>query len=130
MDGLGNPDEVISSEDPTAGSDVYLTIDPDLQRETYNIIEKNLSEILLSKINNSKSAGTKGVSDKDIRIPIYDVYFAFINNEIINTNHFQLNDSYKIVSIELPYILHNAPLTHELSYEQRILHLRLYLRQS
>lgn len=93
VDGLGNPDEVISSEDPTAGSDVYLTIDPDLQRETYNIIEKNLSEILLSKINNSKSAGTKGVSDKDIRIPIYDVYFAFINNEIINTNHFQLNDA-------------------------------------
>ncbi len=89
VDGLGRPTEELSSEDPVAGSDIYLTIDPDLQRAIYQLIEQNLSGILLDKINNSKDAGTKGHSSTNIRIPIYDVYFAFINNEIINTSHFE-----------------------------------------
>lgn len=93
VDGLGRPTEVLDSTDPIAGSDIYLSIDPDLQRAVYQLIEQNLSGILLDKINNSKDAGTKGYSSSNIRIPIYDVYFAFINNEIIDTNHFKADDA-------------------------------------
>lgn len=73
---------------PTAGNDVYLTIDSDLQKACYDILEKKLAGILISKINNSNDAGTKGESASDIRIPIYDVYNAVIKNNIVDTDKF------------------------------------------
>ena len=73
---------------PIAGNDIYLTIDSDLQKACYDILEKKLAGILISKINNSNDAGTKGESASDIRIPIYDVYNSIISNNIVNTKHF------------------------------------------
>lgn len=85
--------ETIDRVDPIAGSDVYLTIDSKLQKAIYHMIEKNLAGILLSKINNSTDAGTKGESASNIRIPIYDVYYALLNNNVINIDSFKENDA-------------------------------------
>lgn len=85
--------EVLNRTDPIAGNDIYLTIDSDLQEAAYHIIERNLAGILLSKINNSTDFGTRGTSAKDIKIPIYDVYFALINNNVIDINAFQDKDA-------------------------------------
>ncbi len=85
--------ETVDHVDPIAGSDVYLTIDSNLQKAIYQIIEKNLAGILLSKINNGTDVGTKGVSASDIRIPINDVYYALINNNVINTDAFKEKDA-------------------------------------
>jgi len=85
--------EVLQRTDPVAGSDIYLTIDSDLQKAYYHIIEKNLAGLLLSKINNSTDAGTRGTSASDIRIPIYDVYYALINNNVIDINAFKDDDA-------------------------------------
>lgn len=85
--------ETISRTEPVAGNDVYLTIDIELQKSIYHIIERNLAGILLSKIVNSTDAGTRGESAKDIKIPIYDVYFALINNNIINLNELEAEDA-------------------------------------
>ncbi len=74
--------------EPVPGEDIYLTIDSDIQKACYTILEKKLAGILISKINNSMDAGTKGDSASDIRIPIYDVYNALIDNNIIDTTHF------------------------------------------
>lgn len=73
---------------PVPGDDIYITIDSDLQKACYTILEKKIAGILISKINNSMDAGTKGDSASDIRIPIYDVYNALIDNNIIDTSHF------------------------------------------
>lgn len=73
---------------PVPGEDIYITIDSDLQKACYTILEKKIAGILISKINNSMDAGTKGDSASDIRIPIYDVYNALIDNNIIDTSHF------------------------------------------
>ena len=73
---------------PVPGNDVYLTIDSDLQKACYNILEKELAGILISKLNNSMDAGTKGESASDIRIPIYDVYSAVFSNNIVDTTLF------------------------------------------
>lgn len=81
--------ELKKNDDPIAGDDIYLTIDADLQKACYDILEKKLAGILISKINNSTDAGTKGRSASDIRIPIYDVYNSCIANNIIDTRHFQ-----------------------------------------
>lgn len=74
--------------EPTAGNDLYLTIDADLQKACYNMLEKKVAGILLSKIHNGTGSGTKGTSAKDIKIPICDVYYAFIDNNIIDTDAF------------------------------------------
>ncbi len=83
----------IKRTEPVAGEDVYLTIDSDLQKAYYKIIERVLAGILLSKINNSTDAGTRGESAKDIKIPIYDVYYALINNSVIDVTAFKANDA-------------------------------------
>lgn len=70
--------------EPTAGNNLYLTIDAELQEKCYNLLEQEIAGILLSNIVNSKSTGTKGSSAAGIKIPIYDVYYAFINNNVIN----------------------------------------------
>jgi penicillin-binding protein 2 len=85
--------EVLERKDPVAGDDLYLTIDSKLNKAVYKMIERHLAGILLSKINNSMYAGTRGTSSKDIRIPIYDVYFALINNNVIDISAFSKDDA-------------------------------------
>ena len=75
--------------EPVAGSDIYLTIDSQLQKACYDILERRLAGILISKINNGRDAGTRGQSAQDIRVPIYDVYNALLTNNVLDLNHFQ-----------------------------------------
>lgn len=74
--------------DSVAGNDVYLTIDSDLQIECYHLLEEHIAGILLSKLNNGMDAGSKGHSSDDIRVPIYDVYNALIENNVIDVSRF------------------------------------------
>ena len=52
--------ETQKTKDAVAGNDIYLSIDADLQKATYQLAEKEIAGILLSKLVNSKSHGTKG----------------------------------------------------------------------
>lgn len=93
---IGTNREVIDKKDkidPVAGNDIYLTLDSDLQKACYTIIEKKLAGILLSKIVNSTNVGSKGTSADNILIPIYDVYFALIDNNVIDINSFGNEDA-------------------------------------
>ncbi len=65
----------------SSGNDVYLTIDSKLQEVCYKMLEKELSNILLDKIRNTNYAGSKSDS---LVIPIYDVYFALLDNNVID----------------------------------------------
>lgn len=85
--------ETIDRTEPIVGNDLYLTIDLDITKAYYHIIERNLAGILLSKITNSTDAGTKGTSSSNIKIPIYDVYYALINNNVIDVNAFTKEDA-------------------------------------
>ncbi|HHX12552.1 MAG TPA: peptidase [Clostridiales bacterium] len=85
--------DVIDRIDPVAGSDIYLTIDSDIQRDIYHIIEKELASILIDKIRPNMDYGTKGESSSNILTPIYEVYFALINNNIININRLNNSDA-------------------------------------
>lgn len=87
---VNNTGKVISIEERNeaqSGSDVWLTIDSELQMAVYNIIEQKLAGIVADKIINAKEY-TGSTNNKDIKIPIYDVYFATINNSIIDINCF------------------------------------------
>lgn len=84
----GKITEVLKTVEPKPGNDIYLTIDSNLQKASYVLLEKQLASVLLENMVNSKSRGSKGQSSDDIKIPIYDVYFALIDNNIINIDHF------------------------------------------
>lgn len=84
---------VKNTVEPIAGNDIYLTIDSELQKVTYNTLEKKIAGILVSKIRNSTTVGSKGVSAADILIPIYDVYFALFDNNIINITSLNRDDA-------------------------------------
>lgn len=85
--------EIQDEKEPVAGNDLYLTIDSELQSACYRILEKKIAGILLSKIVNSTSTGSKGTSADNITIPIYDVYFALINNNTIDATRFGRKDA-------------------------------------
>jgi penicillin-binding protein 2 len=89
VDNLGKVIETDSRTEPSAGDDLYLTIDKDLQEAVYKIIEQKLAGVLVSRIQNIKEYVPKiNETASDIQIPIDDVYFALIDNNVIDINHF------------------------------------------
>lgn len=87
VDNMGKVIDTISHVDPTAGADVYLSIDADLQKAVYNMLEQKLAGILVSKIINMKEYNNDVVKSSLMMIPIDDVYYALINNNVIDTEH-------------------------------------------
>ncbi len=85
--------DIIDRIDPVSGDDIYLTIDKELQISSYRLLEKELASILLEKITQDMDYGSKGESANEILIPIYEVYYALINNNIIDINHFYKPDA-------------------------------------
>lgn len=89
VDNLGKVIETSDRVEPSAGNDVWLTLDTELQKTCYHILESKLASILLAYLDNIKEYHVpEGGSGGDIRLPVYDVYYACINNNIIDTSHF------------------------------------------
>ncbi|WP_235837595.1 penicillin-binding transpeptidase domain-containing protein [Clostridium sp. Marseille-P3244] len=94
VDNLGKVTDVVSSTDPEAGNDVYLTIDKNLQISAYRLLEEKLAGIILSKLSNVLDYDPSTAEDtKYIIIPVGDAYNAFIANEIIDMDHFSSEDA-------------------------------------
>lgn len=91
VDNMGRELESIERIEPTVGNDVYLSLKLDLQQAVYNLLEQQIAGVVYSKIINEKSYNS--TSSADIRIPIDDVYYALINNNIISTRHFSSDDA-------------------------------------
>lgn len=75
VNSVGKITEVISQTDPTAGNDLYLSIDINLQEATYKLLEQEIAGIVYSKIRSGD-------------IPVNDVYFALVNNNLIDITEF------------------------------------------
>ncbi len=88
---IDNSSRVVETKDhvdAVAGNDIYLTIDSDLQKAAYKLTEKAIAGVLISKLNDGKSAGSKGKKADNIRVPIYDVYCAIIENSLVDITKF------------------------------------------
>lgn len=88
VDVMGKELETTDHKEPSAGNNIYLSIDADLQKAVYHLLEQELAGILFNKIENIKEFVNTTGNASDIKIPIYDVYFTLINNGIIDTSHF------------------------------------------
>ncbi len=80
VDNVGRVIEEISSTDPVAGCDLYLSIDSDLQEAVYLLLEQELASIVYSNIISGN-------------ITISEVYFALINNNVIDIMDFNDEDA-------------------------------------
>ena len=74
-DNMGKISEVVKTTDSTAGNDVYLSIDAHLQEAAYKLLEQEIAGILYDSVQN----GT---------LSAQEVYFALINNNVIDMDHF------------------------------------------
>ncbi len=80
--------------EPIAGHDVYLTLDSDLQIACYKLLEQQIAGILLGHIIPAKTFDKTAISDTiQIDVPIYDVYNALIENNVISIEHFAAADA-------------------------------------
>ncbi len=87
VDSVGNTIAEGEYKAATSGNDVYLSIDMDLQKAAYILLEQEIAGILYSKIQNIKESNIN--SSSDVVVPIYDVYYSLINNGIIDINAFK-----------------------------------------
>lgn len=79
---------------PVQGNDVYLTIDKELQIACYKILEQQIAAIVHNNIQNIKSFKlSPGMNGSNLPIPIYDVYFALVNNSVLDISHFDDEDA-------------------------------------
>lgn len=83
VDNVGRVTEVLNTTEASTGNNIYLTIDADLQKAVYDLLEQKLAGILLANITQEPSEGSGNLS-----IPITDVYFALIDNHVIDTDRF------------------------------------------
>ena len=86
IDNVGRVTDVISETPATRGSDIYLSIDSELQIDIYNEIERQLSALILTKIIPGEDKYLYNyVGDiTDVYIPISDVYFSMIDNSVLS----------------------------------------------
>ena len=82
VDNTGRILENVSKTDAKAGNDVYLTLDAKLQKAGYTILEQKLAGILYSKIVNYDVTPSEDM--KTIPIPVKDVYYQIINNNVVD----------------------------------------------
>ena len=89
VNNVGKVNESKVLKEPKAGNDVYLTIDKDLQITAYNLIEEKLAGIILRKMSNilDYKRNPDGKSS-DVVVPIGDIYYSFIGNELLDVEHF------------------------------------------
>lgn len=93
---IDSSSRIVSTEkkrDAIGGNDIYLSIDSNLQKATYRLVEKEVAGILTSKLVNSKSHGTRGKKASGILVSIYDVYDAILQNSIVDVTRFSDSDA-------------------------------------
>lgn len=94
MDNQGNVIETVSTIEATAGNDLYLTIDSELQKNIYHLIEEKLAGIILSRLENVLTYDASTAEDSsDIIIPVGDAYYSLIGNYVIDYTEFGDGDA-------------------------------------
>ena len=97
VDNLGKIVNILEKTDSVPGNDLYLSIDKDLQETCYNLLEQEIAGIVYSSIYNIRSIrGSQNSTRGDVVIPIYDVYYALINNNIIDIDAFAAEDAQEV----------------------------------
>lgn len=82
VDTVGRVQEITSEVAAQIGNDIYLTIDVELQKKIYDLMERRLAEVL--ETNTVEGDETHAGLGDDVVMPVPKVYFALINNNVID----------------------------------------------
>lgn len=94
VDNVGRTLSVESRVEPQAGNSLYLTLDSDLQKTAYEILEQYIAGIVWSNIIDAEEFDTEWINSSDeVRIPVYDVYFALFENNVLDVEHLSSPDA-------------------------------------
>lgn len=94
VDNLGKVIETKERIEPTAGNNAYLSIDADLTKAVYDLLEQEIAGIVYDKIKNVKNYDASAERKaSDIIIPIDDVYYALIENNVLDMSHFSNDEA-------------------------------------
>ena len=75
-------------EEPAQGQDVYLSIDANMTIATYNVMEQQLAGIIVNHLYIGTDYDPEiAYENSEYLIPIRDVYFQMINNNILSMKH-------------------------------------------
>ncbi len=87
VNNLGKVLQEDSAVEPQAGNNIYLTIKSDYQEVGYHLLEQYIAGIIYDKTLDLKEFDNTSVSTDDIVIPVYDLYYAFFENNILSVSH-------------------------------------------
>ncbi len=93
VDNLGKVLKEDSVVEPQAGSDLYLTIKTDYQKAAYHLLEQYIAGIIYKNTLDMKEIDTEGITEDEIRIPVYDLYYALIENNVLSVTHMEAADA-------------------------------------
>lgn len=93
VDSEGHIVSIESEEEAETGSDVYLTLDAELQEGIYHLIEQSLAGIILDKLEEGDVTNTANMTASQRKIGIKQVYFQLINNNILDMDAFADEDA-------------------------------------
>lgn len=93
VDNLGNVMEVTSQTQPTAGNDIYLTVDRELQIGIYHLLEQQLAGILADKLVNRDLDENENTDSSSMKLPIKDAYYQLINNNVLSLKKMEDEDA-------------------------------------
>lgn len=79
--------------EPVAGNDVYLTIDADLQKGIYYLLERQLAGILTERLVNRDVTELENQDSSKKKIPIKDAYYQLINNNVLSLKHMESEEA-------------------------------------
>lgn len=89
VNSVGRVIDTVGETEPKAGNDVYLTIDANLQKAAYDILEQELAGILLSRMQDILDYDrTQSEDAADVIVASGDAYNAFIDNDIVDMSRF------------------------------------------
>ncbi len=113
VDSVGRVVEVVETVDSTVGSDVYLTIDVKMQKKLYDLLERRLAEVLVSRIVNSDN----NRDGANIVIPLSDVCAALINNNKIDMKLIETSTTETGIRTYGSFLAHKNDLTAKIHNE-------------
>ena len=89
VDNLGKVIETVEKTPATAGNDIYLTLDLNLQKYCYDTLEDEITSIILSYLTPAYNV----VAEENASIAITDVYFGLFNNNYITLEEMKEEDA-------------------------------------
>jgi len=94
VDSLGRTLSTETKVQPQAGDSLYLTLDTRLQKIAYHLLEQYIAGIVWSNTINTDSINTEWIEKSDdVKIPVYDIYFALFENNVLDVEHLSEPDA-------------------------------------